>query len=178
MRFSGTKAGVNDNVQLVQQITKQHKSGSFEFTMNPKEKEALWAARKNSLWSMLAMREEDGQQIWSTDVAVPFSRLPDLIGKQNLPIRCTWLDFTVTDPNRNDQARYRSTGVIRQRARPRRRRQLSHQHLLPKQRSRGKSGRRKMRRQDGGRCASDGGHLHGMLISLPARKKRKKESPS
>ena len=71
---------MKDNVQLVEQIAQRNESGIFEFTMDAKEKEALWTARKNSLWSMLAMRTEEGQQLWSTDVAVPLSRLPDLIG--------------------------------------------------------------------------------------------------
>jgi D-lactate dehydrogenase (cytochrome) len=32
---------------------------------------------------MLALREE-GHDVWSTDVAVPLSRLPDIIGKSIL----------------------------------------------------------------------------------------------
>lgn len=51
------------------------------FASDPKEQVALWSARKESLWSMLAMRTGKGDEVWSTDVAVPFSRLPDLIGK-------------------------------------------------------------------------------------------------
>jgi len=29
---------------------------------------------------MLALKEDDDQQVWSTDVAVPISRLPEMIG--------------------------------------------------------------------------------------------------
>ncbi|KAL9086948.1 MAG: hypothetical protein Q9159_003910 [Coniocarpon cinnabarinum] len=78
-KFAGTRAGVQDNIQLVRAISNRNQSQAFEFTLDGKEKEDLWQARKNSLWSMLAMRNEEGQQIWGTDVAVPFSRLPDLI---------------------------------------------------------------------------------------------------
>src|SRR5690606_32149750 len=42
------------------------------------EKVSLWSARKQSLWSMLSLRES-GQDVWSTDVAVPLSRLADLV---------------------------------------------------------------------------------------------------
>jgi D-lactate dehydrogenase (cytochrome) len=43
-----------------------------------KQQTLLWSARKESLWSMLALRKE-GNEVWSTDVAVPFSRLADII---------------------------------------------------------------------------------------------------
>ncbi|KAL5117754.1 D-lactate ferricytochrome c oxidoreductase [Pleosporales sp. CAS-2024a] len=77
-KFSGTKAGVQENIQLVKQIAKAHKSGEFEFAVNAEEQKTLWSARKESLWSMLALRRE-GDEVWSTDVAVPISRLPDII---------------------------------------------------------------------------------------------------
>jgi D-lactate dehydrogenase (cytochrome) len=60
-----------------------HKSGDFEFARTPEEGKTLWSARKESLWSMLALRRE-GDEVWSTDVAVPISRLPDIIGKCNI----------------------------------------------------------------------------------------------
>ncbi|KAF2823297.1 hypothetical protein CC86DRAFT_355785 [Ophiobolus disseminans] len=77
-KFSGTKAGVQENIQLVQAISRAHKSGDFEFAINPEEQKTLWSARKESLWSMMALRRE-GDEVWSTDVAVPISRLPDII---------------------------------------------------------------------------------------------------
>ncbi len=49
--------------------------------MGEMEKKSLWSARKEALWSMLALRK-DGTEVWSTDVAVPLSRLPDIIGKR------------------------------------------------------------------------------------------------
>ncbi|KAI5211935.1 hypothetical protein AUEXF2481DRAFT_46080 [Aureobasidium subglaciale EXF-2481] len=77
-KFSGTKAGVRENVDLVKQLSKQCKSIDFEFTADAEEQKQLWSARKESLWSMLAMRKGD-EEVWSTDVAVPLSRLPDII---------------------------------------------------------------------------------------------------
>ncbi|KUJ07289.1 uncharacterized protein LY89DRAFT_702424 [Mollisia scopiformis] len=77
-KFSGTKAGVKENIAMVSAIAKAHRGGEFEFAKDAKEQKLLWSARKESLWSMLAMRKE-GSEVWSTDVAVPFSRLADII---------------------------------------------------------------------------------------------------
>lgn len=77
-KFSGTKAGVQENIGLVKQITRAHRSGDFIFATGEEEQKQLWSARKEALWSMLALRKE-GDDVWSTDVAVPFSRLPEII---------------------------------------------------------------------------------------------------
>ncbi|KAI1772741.1 FAD-linked oxidase-like protein [Hypoxylon cercidicola] len=77
-KFAGTKAGVKENISRVQTITKRNKGSNFEFAKDLREQKLLWSARKESLWSMLAMRKE-GDEVWSTDVAVPFSRLADII---------------------------------------------------------------------------------------------------
>lgn len=68
-------------MKLVKSIAKSHKSGNFEFATDAEEQKTLWSARKESLWSMLALRRE-GDEVWSTDVAVPLSRLPDIIGME------------------------------------------------------------------------------------------------
>lgn len=77
-KFSGTKAGVLENIDLVKKIAKGNRSGEFEFTTDAEEQKNLWSARKDALWSMLALRKGD-EEVWSTDVAVPMSRLPDII---------------------------------------------------------------------------------------------------
>jgi D-lactate dehydrogenase (cytochrome) len=70
---------VKENIQLVKAIAKAHKAGEFEFARDAAEQKTLWSARKEALWSMLALRQS-GSEVWSTDVAVPMSRLADLIG--------------------------------------------------------------------------------------------------
>jgi D-lactate dehydrogenase (cytochrome) len=77
-KFAGTKAGVKDSINVAKSITKANGGGNFEFSKDEKEMHLLWPARKEALWSMLSLRK-GGEQIWSTDVAVPISRLPDLI---------------------------------------------------------------------------------------------------
>ncbi|RAL10613.1 FAD-binding oxidoreductase [Aspergillus homomorphus CBS 101889] len=77
-KFSGTKAGVADSINLTSKLAKRNKADSFEFARDEREAHDLWSARKQSLWSMLSLREK-GSEVWSTDVSVPISRLPDII---------------------------------------------------------------------------------------------------
>ena len=77
-KFSGTPGAVAEHVEQVRQISKQHQGGEFEFTGDEDEQKALWSARKESLWSMLSLRKAD-EEVWSTDVAVPMSRLAEIV---------------------------------------------------------------------------------------------------
>lgn len=78
-KFAGTKATVADSIQQVKQISEKHPTIDFQFESDPVKQKTLWSARKEALWSMLALRESDGH-VWSTDVAVPLSRVAELIG--------------------------------------------------------------------------------------------------
>lgn len=66
-KFSGTKAGVKENIAQVQRIAKANKGGSFEFAKDAREQKLLWSARKESLWSMLALRK-DGEEVCKFDL--------------------------------------------------------------------------------------------------------------
>lgn len=77
-KFSGTPGAVAEHVEQVRQISKQQNGGDFEFTVDEDEQKALWSARKESLWSMLSLRKGD-EEVWSTDVAVPMSRLAEIV---------------------------------------------------------------------------------------------------
>ncbi|KAL4971770.1 hypothetical protein BDW66DRAFT_164743 [Aspergillus desertorum] len=77
-KFSGTKAGVADSINLTKKLARSNNAEAFEFAKNETEAHDLWSARKQSLWSMMALRKQ-GSEVWSTDVAVPISRLPDII---------------------------------------------------------------------------------------------------
>ncbi|MCJ1473447.1 hypothetical protein MMC13_002098 [Lambiella insularis] len=77
-KFCGTKAGVQDNIKVVKSIAKAHGAGDFEFAKDDEAAKVLWSARKEALWSMLSLRQK-GNEVWSTDVAVPLSRLADII---------------------------------------------------------------------------------------------------
>ncbi|KAL1958970.1 hypothetical protein VTO42DRAFT_3523 [Malbranchea cinnamomea] len=78
-KFSGTPAGVKEQIKIVQNIAKSTNSQSFEFARSDEEMKELWSARKEALWSVMAMRRDSNDHVWTTDVAVPISRLPDII---------------------------------------------------------------------------------------------------
>lgn len=66
----------------VQNICQQCNCGrkSFKFASSEEEKEELWTARKVALWSTLDVGRSlfgTDAQIWTTDVAVPISKLVD-----------------------------------------------------------------------------------------------------
>lgn len=77
-KFAGTKAGVKEQIAQVQALAQGANSTSFEFAKNQEEQDELWSARKEALWSVLAVKKPD-DRVWTGDVAVPMSRLPDLI---------------------------------------------------------------------------------------------------
>ena len=78
LKLSGTEKSIAEDVKRVEAVAKKFGGGKLEAAQNEKEKESLWAARKEALWAMLAQRDP-GTEIWSTDVAVPLSRLAEII---------------------------------------------------------------------------------------------------
>lgn len=61
-KFGGTKASVAENIRSVEKIAARNNGGGFEFARDAKEQKLLWSARKESLWSMLALRR-DGEEV-------------------------------------------------------------------------------------------------------------------
>lgn len=58
----GTPAGVKEQIALVKAIGKTHRSQSFEFAKSQEEAHDLWSARKEALWSMMAIKRTDEDQ--------------------------------------------------------------------------------------------------------------------
>ena len=77
-KFSGTPASVKEQIAQVQTLAKKSGSQSFEFAKNEQERTELWSARKEALWSVMARMKKD-DSVWTTDVAVPISKLPEII---------------------------------------------------------------------------------------------------
>lgn len=77
-KFAGTPSGVKEQVALVSRMAKRAGNTSFDFARDRDEQEELWSARKEALWSTMAVGLP-GDRVWTTDVAVPISRLPDII---------------------------------------------------------------------------------------------------
>ncbi|KAF2033010.1 FAD-binding domain-containing protein [Setomelanomma holmii] len=79
-KFAGTPSSVKEQISQVQSLAKRSGSVSFEFAKSEQEKEDLWQARKEALWSVMAKSEGDPDMaVWTTDVAVPISKLPQII---------------------------------------------------------------------------------------------------
>ncbi|EEB08642.1 D-lactate dehydrogenase [Schizosaccharomyces japonicus yFS275] len=79
-KFAGGYKAVQETIDIVGKLARKNHGGKFQFARNETEAESLWNARKQALWSTLAFAKED-LQVWTTDVCVPLSRLPDLITK-------------------------------------------------------------------------------------------------
>jgi D-lactate dehydrogenase (cytochrome) len=79
-KFAGTPSSVKEQVAQVQKLAKATGSTSFEFAKSEQEQTDLWQARKEALWSVMAKSEgNEDAAVWTTDVAVPISRLADII---------------------------------------------------------------------------------------------------
>ncbi|KAF6788481.1 glycolate oxidase [Colletotrichum sojae] len=80
LKFAGTTDGIKDDIARVRSILQPHGPGNIFFARDKQEEADLWAARKEALWTMTSIKPE-GYALWSTDVAVPISRLAEIITK-------------------------------------------------------------------------------------------------
>ena len=86
-KFAGTPSSIKEQIGQVQSLAKKAGSLSFEFARSEQEKDDLWQARKEALWSVMAKAESDDMAVWTTDVAVPISKLPEIIEETQGNIR-------------------------------------------------------------------------------------------
>ncbi|KAF4467269.1 glycolate oxidase [Fusarium albosuccineum] len=79
LKFSGpSKEGVQADIAQTRDLIQSCQPIRYVFAKNKDEEAQLWAARKEALWTMTSIKPE-GHAIWSTDVAVPISRLAEII---------------------------------------------------------------------------------------------------
>ncbi|KAK1574624.1 glycolate oxidase [Colletotrichum navitas] len=78
LKFAGTTEGIRGDIARVKEIVQPFKPGKIFFARDKQEEADLWAARKEALWTMTSIKPE-GYSLWSTDVAVPISRLAEII---------------------------------------------------------------------------------------------------
>ncbi|KAI5785817.1 hypothetical protein EDC01DRAFT_189267 [Geopyxis carbonaria] len=79
LKFSGTPAAVKEQVAALKKITARHGSHSWTAAASPAEAAELWQARKEALWSVMAQKRAPSDRVWTTDVAVPLSRLAEIV---------------------------------------------------------------------------------------------------
>ena len=75
--FHGTEAWVQEQVEMVKEISTEEGGSDFQWSTQEQEKQKLWEARHNAYYAGLALRP--GSKGWATDVCVPISRLADCI---------------------------------------------------------------------------------------------------
>ncbi|KAJ5128114.1 hypothetical protein N7448_008893 [Penicillium atrosanguineum] len=79
LKFSGhSKESVKADISRTKDIIATCSPSRYVFAKTKDEEVKFWAARKEALWTMTSIKPE-GYSIWSTDVAVPISRLADII---------------------------------------------------------------------------------------------------
>ncbi|MGZ5116250.1 MAG: FAD-binding oxidoreductase, partial [Burkholderiales bacterium] len=79
--FHGTKAGVAEQSQTVQEIAREHGGMDFEWATLQEERNRLWQARHDAYPACLQLRP--GSRAVATDVCVPISRLAECIAATN-----------------------------------------------------------------------------------------------
>src|SRR5690606_15996730 len=63
LKFSGTPAGVKEQIAAVQKLAKKHGADSFTFAANEHECDELWSARKEALWSVMALKRNENDVV-------------------------------------------------------------------------------------------------------------------
>lgn len=94
-KFGGTAGAVKEQIGIVQKLAKQTGSKTFEFAKTDEEQKSLWSARKEALWSVMAMKKDSSDHVWTGDVAVPISRLPDIINETKDDLKRSGLFATI-----------------------------------------------------------------------------------
>ena len=83
--FTGSRSSVDEQAKLVQAIAAEHGASEFEWASEPEARTKLWKARHSIHYAIMGMRP--GARIWSTDVCVPTSALPECMKQTHEDIR-------------------------------------------------------------------------------------------
>ncbi|KAL4253874.1 D-lactate dehydrogenase (cytochrome) [Abortiporus biennis] len=77
-KIQGTDASIKTTANTVKAVVKKHGSSKFEFAGSADEAAEMWENRKYALMSTKESGPE-GTRVWTTDVCVPVSKLPELV---------------------------------------------------------------------------------------------------
>jgi D-lactate dehydrogenase (cytochrome) len=75
--FHGSERYVEEQVELVDAISRGHGGGAFAWARNVEDRNRLWRARHEAFYAAVGLRT--GCVGWTTDVCVPISRLAECI---------------------------------------------------------------------------------------------------
>ncbi|CEP23341.1 DLD1 [Cyberlindnera jadinii] len=94
---ANNKTVLNELISEVRSISHQNHSSHFEFAKNQEEISELWSARKMALWSTINMgrQQHPDTQVWTTDVAVPISKLASVLSETKADMESSGLTATL-----------------------------------------------------------------------------------
>ncbi|MCJ1403824.1 D-lactate ferricytochrome c oxidoreductase [Xylographa trunciseda] len=78
-KFNGSPAGVQEQINIVKELAKTNQCLRFDFAADEEEANDLWGCRKTALWAAMGLKKNEDDHAWITDVAVPISRLAEII---------------------------------------------------------------------------------------------------
>jgi D-lactate dehydrogenase (cytochrome) len=87
LEFHGSDAGVADQLELVRLTGEGNGGGDLQFATATEDRNALWKARHQALWS--AKNMASGAVAWITDICVPISHLSDAITRAKTAIEAS-----------------------------------------------------------------------------------------
>ncbi|PVF98185.1 hypothetical protein CPB86DRAFT_806917 [Serendipita vermifera] len=94
-KFQGSSSSISETNKLVKNIVKKHGSIHFNAARNEEEAHELWNHRKVALWSSLGWLDDSETRIWTTDVCVPPSKLPELVAETKRDLEATGVKSTI-----------------------------------------------------------------------------------
>ncbi len=77
LEFHGNLAGLEPDLILAKELAQDLGAGAFEASTDPKERSILWDARHSMYYAVVA--QNAGKLNITTDVAVPISKLPEIV---------------------------------------------------------------------------------------------------
>ncbi len=75
--FHGSEASNNENIKIVEEISKDNKGSSFKWAKDLEERNKLWRARWDVYYSVKALINNG--RVYSTDVCVPISKITECV---------------------------------------------------------------------------------------------------
>ncbi|SZF01961.1 unnamed protein product [Blumeria hordei] len=90
-KFAGRTNTIKEQIDVIKRLVKSSGCNNFQFAKNSEEQVELWSARKQALWSTIASQKQENGCVWTGDVAVPISRLSDIIEETKEDIKRTGL---------------------------------------------------------------------------------------
>jgi D-lactate dehydrogenase (cytochrome) len=77
LEFHGTAGSVREDATLAEELCGHFDGEGFAFALEPEQRSKLWEARHHTYWALRAA--QPNKKPFSTDVAVPLSRLPEAV---------------------------------------------------------------------------------------------------